>query len=63
MTQTNENQRMVSEYASGLIRKGQGQSRLRNLLLEGAVSIFDQTVDAAYCEARRHRVRCYHTCK
>ncbi len=46
-----------SEYIRDLIRRDQERNRLKNLLLEGAVSPPAGVADAAFFEALRHRVR------
>jgi antitoxin ParD1/3/4 len=46
-----------SEYVRELIRKDQERQRLRSLLLEGAASAPGSSVDAAYFDDLRQRVR------
>jgi len=46
-----------SEYIRDLIRKEQDRTRLRNLLLEGAVSPPAGVADAAFFKELRQRVR------
>ena len=47
----------VSEYVRELIRREQDRQRLRAMLLEGAASPPDVTLDADYLNQLRDRVR------
>ena len=47
----------TSEYVRDLIRRDQDRQRLRNLLVDGAISPPGPNADAAYFEELRSRIR------